>query len=222
MRRLTAGLSVPLMAGAVMLVGVAAAQPAPDREITATSMGPATLGNTETGLAVELGSSYTLTPGVTPFVDLEGAEVSQGGVTQFYALRSSGEGPELTVFITDNSEYQLASGIGPGATVDDAVAAYGAATVSFNTDNESREFAVFDRGPAGRVQFQVEGPTAGETAGNYDPVADGFNETTDIRPGSVVTPSGSTASAANVLPLNSPTRALATSRRSWRSSARRW
>jgi len=128
-----------VMAATGLLVGTVVAQPGPDRTITETSMGLAVVGSTQSELEVELGSDYTVMPGWS-FVDTEGVEVALAGATRFSAFHVAGDGPALNVLVTEvlvteNPEYQLANGVGPGTTIEDAVAIYGTATVAFSTES---------------------------------------------------------------------------------------
>lgn len=174
-----------IVAATGLLVGTVAAQPAADRTITETSMGVAVVGSTQPELEDQLGPDYTLTPG-SSFVDTEGVEVTLAGVSQFFAFHVAGDGPVLNFLVTENPEYQLASGVGPGTTIEDAAAIYGTATVTFNTESESREFVTFDAFAETRIMFQTIGPDGIEMAGTYAESTESFNESTDIKAGSII------------------------------------
>lgn len=176
---------VAVAAAFALSVAGASAQPANDRLITETTMGDAIVGSTASQLEAQLGPDYDVAPATT-FVDTEGVEVTFDGVRQFLAFHVAGEGPELTFLATDNPEYQLANGIGPGTSIADAAAILGAPTVSFNTESESREFVTFADAGDTRIQFQVVGPDGSETAGEYAESGSSFNESTDIKEGATI------------------------------------
>ena len=86
--------------------------------------------------------------GQGPLVDTEGVTVrDRDGKIAFFALAVVGDGPKLNVLVTDNPDYKTEAGVGPGTTIADATLHYGAARLSYNVNNESREFVAFQYGP---------------------------------------------------------------------------
>jgi hypothetical protein len=77
-------------------------------------------------------------------VDLPAIHVIQEGENLFYLVYGSWETLEdndsITMIATDNSQFRTAEGVGVGTTIQEAEAIYGEATLSYNTDNESREY----------------------------------------------------------------------------------
>jgi hypothetical protein len=151
--------------------------------ISAEGVGPARLGMT-------LGELKQALPNATfevrsPFiVDFDAIAVSQDGKPQFYVLylagESFGDGDVVQGVLTDNPSYRTDRGVGPGTAIAQAERIYGDATLSYNTQNESREYVRFAQHPAANLSFGT-GNGNGETAGIYpSPTAD-YNETQQFR-----------------------------------------
>jgi len=157
----------------------ASAQSTDEHLITKDGIGNASVGATAAQLRTQLGSGWTVTESDPVLVDLVGYEVKQGGTLRFFALGDDVDGP-LTVFVAESPDLQTAEGIGPTSTIDDGVLAYGAATLNFNPDNESREFVRFVNEPAGRIFFRTG---SGDEAGIY---AAGETETMDFKDGATI------------------------------------
>jgi hypothetical protein len=145
--------------------------------ITAQGIGPAKIGTTYGQIKQALGSAYTYSE-VSPFmVDFAATAVLREGVSGFFPGRAIAfylvypEGTALNdslvinAFVTANPKYQTAQGTGPGTLLSEAVKDYGKALLSFNVDNESREFVKFEREPSG-LKFQPEALTH-SFAGDY-------------------------------------------------------
>lgn len=160
--------------------------------IDSQGVGPADVGKTYSQIRQALGGSYTYSD-VSPFmVDFAAIAVLREGISGFFPGRAIAfylvypettplqDSTPINLIITANPKYKTAQGTGPGSLLSEAVKDYGKATVSFNTDNESREFARFERGPA-NLSFKVEALTH-SFAGDYsapDTIRkDGFNQTT--------------------------------------------
>lgn len=121
----------------------------------------------------------------SPFmVDFDAIAVTQNGKTQFYILYLAGQSFTDTDVVqglmTDNPEYKTNQGVGTGTTIRQAEAAYGQATLSYHTSNESREYARFARQPAPNISFAT-GNGNTETAGIYPSSTGEFNETQQYR-----------------------------------------
>jgi len=157
-----------------ILPGTARAQGSSDTTITADGVGPASLGLSPDELADALGSDYDIGDEVRITVDFNGRVITRDGDVQFRAAMTDA-GDELTLFIVSNPEYATAEGVGPTTTIAEAEAIYGDATLSWNPDNEGREFVTFANGPEGRIAFRTPG-IGGNNVGLY---ADGEFETND-------------------------------------------
>ncbi|MBD2576573.1 hypothetical protein [Oscillatoria sp. FACHB-1406] len=106
-----------------------------------------------------------------PFmVDINAIPVRQKGEVQYYILHLSSEpltdADPIPLLMTDNSKYRTAEGIGAGSAISLAEKVYGKATLSYNTDNESREYVRFANFPATNISFRTNG-TPGNFAGTY-------------------------------------------------------
>ena len=147
--------------------------------ISAEGMGTARLGMTLGGLKQAMPAAEFAVK--SPFmVDFDAIAVTQNGVTQFHILylASSTFTDEDTIqgLLTDNPGFQTAQGVGPGSLIEQAEQVYGQATLSFNTQNESREYVRFQRQPAPSISFAT-GNGSQQTAGIYPSPAGAFNET---------------------------------------------
>lgn len=120
--------------------------------------------------------------GQGPLVDTEGVTVrDRDGKIAFFALAVVGDGPKLNVLVTDNPDYKTEAGVGPGTTIADATLHYGAARLSYNVNNESREFVAFQYGPED-ILFRTG---SGEEAGIYES-SEEHNETDRFREGAKI------------------------------------
>ncbi len=124
----------------------------------------------------------------SPFiVDFDAIAVRQNGVEQFYILYLAGEtftdADTIQGLFTTNPDYQTAEGVGAGTAIQQAEAAYGAVTLSYSTNNESREYARFEQQPSTSIAFGTGTVTADSTdaAGVYSTPASEYNETQDYR-----------------------------------------
>ncbi|MBD1911363.1 hypothetical protein H6G02_19165 [Leptolyngbya sp. FACHB-16] len=136
-----------------------------------------------------LGDLKRALPGATfevksPFmVDFDAIAVSQDNATQFYILYLAGDTFEDTDtvqgLLTDNSSFRTDQGVGPGSSIADAEGAYGNATLSYNTENESREYVRFENHPSPNLAFYTG---TGSEAGVYPEQESSFHETQDYRP----------------------------------------
>ncbi len=181
-----ATLATVFFAAALVAAGPAADAQATDT-LTPQGIGDAVVGSTLAQLQAQLGPTYTFGPATDVLVDVQGYEVSQAGSPVFIAAAVNGTAPleatsELTLFVVRNEGPVTAAGIGVGSTIEDGVAAYGPVTLSFNTENEGREFARFENQPAG-LSFRTG---SGATAGIYPDSDDSFRETTEFIAGAEI------------------------------------
>ena len=95
-----------------------------------------------------------LTVGETePFqVDLDAIPVRDGDEVLFYVMHLSGQQMQnddsIEYLMTDNPRAVTTEGIGPGSTLAAAEAVYGAATLGYNLETESRELLRFQDFPS--------------------------------------------------------------------------
>lgn len=129
-------------------------------------------------LRAALPAGTTLGAAETFMVDVQGLPVVRGMDTLFYVLAVTGEpvgdDAPITLLATRNPAFHTAEGVGPGTTLTEAAARYGAPTLSYSTADESREYAAFARYPHRNVRFRVGGGDG--TAGVYS-TEEEYNET---------------------------------------------
>jgi len=177
---LSAAVLVVLTLFSATLTPLAAAQ-SDDRTIRADGVGDAVLGLTAEELADSLGDNYAIGTEIRITVDFDGRVITSGGEVQFRAAMTDNT-DQLNLFIVSNPEYATVEGVGPTTTIADAEAVYGEATLSWNPDDEGREFVSFENGPEGRILFRTPG-IGGNNVGVY---ADGEFETTDYEDDAVI------------------------------------
>jgi hypothetical protein len=131
-----------------------------------------------------LGSDVEFTAKSPFMVDFDAIAVRKNGEIQYYILYLAGQSFSDTEVIqgllTDNPTFQTAEGVGPGTTLSVAEQAYGKATVSYNTQNESREYARFERQPAANISFAT-GNGSTKPAGIYPSPTREYNETQEFQ-----------------------------------------
>jgi hypothetical protein len=123
---------------------------------------------------------------LAPFmVDIDAMPVVRGADTLYYVLIVAGEqsSDDATVNIvaTMNESFRTAEGIGPASTLAEAAAAYGAPTLSYNTNDESREYASFPRLPESIRVRVAPASDMSAFAGMYDTQGE-HNETSRYNP----------------------------------------
>ncbi|MBD2088538.1 hypothetical protein H6F67_01470 [Microcoleus sp. FACHB-1515] len=164
----------------------AAEQPA---VISETGIGAAQLGMTIAQLRQTLGTSAEFVVQAPFMVDFDAIAVRQNGQIQYYILYLAGQQPNENLpiqgLLTTNPRYKTAAGVGVGVSIAQAESAYGKAILSYNTQNESREYARFEHQPADNISFGT-GNGAQQTAGVY-PAGNGeFRETQEYRSDAVI------------------------------------
>lgn len=135
--------------------------------ITPSSVGPAVVGSTLTELTDQLGSEFEVGDQVRITVDFDGHVVTRDGSVEFRAVRASEPDDELSLFIISGDTLRTAEGVGPGTTIEEAEEIYGDATLTWDPDQEGREFVSFENQPEGRIQFRTPG-IAGTNVGIYE------------------------------------------------------
>jgi hypothetical protein len=179
---------------------VASSQPSPSSSapesndanrflIAAGGIGDAQLGMTLGALKQQLGSEAEFTVQSPFIVDFDAIAVRQAGEIQYYILYLAGQTltdkDVIQGLYTDNSKFHTAEGVGPGTAIAKAEQAYGQATLSYNTQNESREYVRFERQPAPNISFGT-GNGSATTAGIYASPQSEYNETQSYRDGATI------------------------------------
>lgn len=161
--------------------------PAADQLITATGVGMAKLGMTLGELKQLLPEDSTI-QAVELGVDMPPAmAVSFYGQAQFdvafsYEDDSITDQSKIEMIVVSNPMYRTAEGVGPGTLVEEAIAQYGAATLSFNMENESRESIEFADGlfpetAGSSVWLRSNQWTVTDFAGIYPSSSDSYQQT---------------------------------------------
>jgi hypothetical protein len=164
---------------------------APESEnvlISPKGIGAAQLGMTLGELKQRLGSEVEYTIESPFIVDFDALAVRKGGEVQFYILYLAGQSftdqDVIQGLLTDNPKFQTAEKIGSNSTVQEAQQAYGQVTLSYNTENESREYARFANQPAGNISFSTGNGNA--AAGIYASPGGAYNETQQFKDGATI------------------------------------
>jgi hypothetical protein len=157
---------------------------------TARLIRPDGIGRVRAGMTIGtlrgvLPRGESLGPPVPYMVDIDAMPIVQDGDTLYSILIVSGESSADNALIelvaTTDTTFRTRDGIGPGSTLREAAAVYGAATLAYNTNDESREYASFENAPPG-IRFRVA--PAQDTswlAGVYDTGGE-YVETTEYDP----------------------------------------
>jgi hypothetical protein len=152
--------------------------------ISPKGIGAAQLGMTLGELKQQLGSDVEFTVESPFIVDFDALAVRKDGEVQYYILYLAGQSftdqDVIQGLLTDNPKFQTAEKIGSGSTILAAEQAYGSVTLSYNTQNESREYARFANQPAGNISFATGNGNA-ESAGIYASPLSAYNETQQFK-----------------------------------------
>lgn len=161
-----------------------AVSPEPERNlISAEGIGAARLGITFGELKRRLSADAELAVKSPFIVDFDAVAVRQAGEVQYYILYLSGQTLSDTDVIqgilTDNPRFRTAENVGPQTPLTEAEQIYGQATLSYNRQNESREYARFAQQPPA-LSFST-GNGNSSTAGIYSTPQADYNETQEFR-----------------------------------------
>jgi hypothetical protein len=157
--------------------------------ISARGIGAARLGMTLGDLKDTLGTAAEFTV-ESPFItDFDAIAVRKNGEVAYYVLYLAGEPPTDTDVIqgllTNNPDFKTAEGVGVGTPIAEAEEVYGSANLSYNTLNESREYARFEQQPTKNISFAT-GNGNQDPAGIYaEPIGE-YNETQNFREDAVI------------------------------------
>lgn len=153
--------------------------------ISSQGIGLAKLGMTYQQLKTAIGPSLKLTIHKNFMVDWDAIDISKDSKVQYRILYQAGttfqERDRVTILQTDNPNYKTEQGIGSGITIKKAESIYGKATLSYNLDNEGREYVRFAKQPP-RMFFRVGNANMKNTLGGiYGQTRGGFGETNKYR-----------------------------------------
>lgn len=153
--------------------------------ISADGIGVARVGMTLGELKQLLAGKAEFTVKSPFIVDFDAIAVSQGGKDQFYILYPTllrlAETDIIEALVTDNPNYRTAEGVGPGTPIKDAKTVYGEASLSYNSQNESREYVKFAKLNTKAIAFRVKPPQGKSVAGIYSSSKDEFKQTKDFQ-----------------------------------------
>jgi hypothetical protein len=148
--------------------------------ISDKAIGAAQLGMTFGDLKKALGTGVEFVVQSPFIVDFDAIAVKRSGEVQYYILylakQPFTDADTIQGLLTKNPKFLTAAGIGAGSTLAKAQQAYGKATLSYNTQNESREYARFERQPANNISFST-GNGSSKAAGIYPSPTGEYNET---------------------------------------------
>ena len=157
--------------------------PSESQVITNKNIGVAKLGMTLGELKEILGEGATFEP-VSLGVDQgEGIKVTQDGRVQYLLGFADGDlktaNSRITMITVENPNYRTKEGVGPGTPLKAAVATYGPVTLSYNLNNEAREYIKFARGLGADAGVVIRSNqwTITEYAGMYTDTQAEFNQT---------------------------------------------
>jgi hypothetical protein len=157
-----------------------------NQKISAEGIGPAKLGMTFGQLKKALGANAEFKVKSPFMVDIDAIAVQQSGSVQYYILYPAGttfsNSQVIESVVTENSDYRTDKGVGPGTPLKQAEAAYGDATLFFNTENESREYIKFANQPAVNISFRPNAPANQQYAGIYPSSSGSYQETKQYNP----------------------------------------
>jgi uncharacterized protein YecT (DUF1311 family) len=154
-------------------------------KIGETGVGPIQFGMTMDAVRSLLSADMTLTPEPNLLVDWDAMTLKEKGTPLLYLLYPAGkeisDQSTVALFMVADSRYTTPEGIGPGSTIAAAQEVYGPATLSYNTDDEMREYVRFAQAPS-YLSFRTTG-SPGQWVGRYSGSADGsYYETQDFDP----------------------------------------
>ena len=163
-------------------VAVQTQQPA-DRIIAPDRLGAVQRGMSVGELRAALAGRANIgTPDDRFMVDLIAMPITMMSDTLFYLLFPAGASVTDTTSIefvaTLNPAFRTAEGVGPGTTIRDASTRYGAATLSYNVNDESREYVSFASFQHPSVLFRVTPVPNSSFAGRYSTSGE-YNETAE-------------------------------------------
>lgn len=108
----------------------------------------------------------------------------------FYLLYPAGtqlaDTDKFEVLVTENPQFRTAAGVSPGMSLKQAEAIYGQATLSYNLQNESREYVKFAQQPADNIHFHAQSRTQAGFARIYPSPRQEYNQTQKYAPDAAI------------------------------------
>lgn len=149
----------------------------------------ARVGMTIGALRAALPGDMTLGDPAPFMVDIRAMPVIRAGDSLYYVLVMAGEPADdaapIGMVATDDTTFRTALGVGPGMTIAAAAAIYGPATISYSTNDESREYVSFAGYQNPTVLFRATPSLEGGLAGLYA-TDDEYNTTTTYDPHALI------------------------------------
>ena len=165
-------------------------QPAPAiAMIRPDGIGDVTRGMTIGQLRAALPAGTTLSQPRVFMVDINAMTVARGRDTLYHILIPTGEPSSddtpINLVGTMNDAFRTAEGVGPGTTLADAARIYGPPRLSYNTNDESREYATFPNAPPSLLMRVTPSIEDGVFAGVYRTEGE-YNQTTEYDPAATI------------------------------------
>ena len=156
--------------------------PTAAQTISATGIGAAQFGMTLGQVKQALGPEISFKVQSPYIVDFDAIAAQQGDTVLFYLLYPAGtqlaDTDKFEVLVTDNPKFRTAAGVGPNMTLAQAEKIYGQATLSYNLENEAREYVKFAQQPAENIHFRTKtDDTKARFAGIYPSPTQDYNQT---------------------------------------------
>lgn len=153
-------------------------------------IGDARIGMTIGELRAVLRPPVTVGPLEPYMVDIDALPVVQGNDTVYHVLIVAGEpwsdDAPIELLATSHHGIRTEDGVGPGDRLADAAAAWGEPRLSYNTNDESREWATFPALPPSIMVRVMPADDTAPFAGIYA-TQDEFNETDRYDPAARIT-----------------------------------
>lgn len=162
--------------------------PADGWEISTDGIGPVRAGMTLAQVKQTLGAGYQFQDIPNFMVDFGAIAVTQGGEPELYLVYFAAEPirdrDRVPFLMTDQPRHRTAAGVHAAMTIADAAQRYGRARLTYNTDDEGREYVQFENAPAD-LSFRTDG-SPGNYAGLYGPTQTGEGSTERYRPDATI------------------------------------
>lgn len=157
----------------------------PARLISASGIGPVRLGMTLAQAKQAMGANVRWDNVPNLMVDFGAIAVKSGSTVLFYVVHEADhplrDRDPVTILMTRNPAYKTIEGVGPNTPIAQAAQAYGPATLSFNWDDEGREYVKFANQPSA-LTFRTRGEPNNFDGRYASTQGDAFHSTTTYRP----------------------------------------
>ncbi|HEY9702023.1 MAG TPA: hypothetical protein V6C58_06235 [Allocoleopsis sp.] len=148
--------------------------------ISKKGIGLAKLGMRFSELKKKLGNKFQWRVEKNLLVDFDGIAITKDGEVQYYILYAAGttfkDKDRIKTLLTYHPLYKTNEGVGVGTLIADAAEIYGQAKLSYNLDNEGREYVKFAKQPTS-MSFRTGSYGDGSLSGIYAEKSGQFNET---------------------------------------------